>query len=838
MAEIRNLTRNGETFYPQTHIEGVLDPGDNYIGHYEENPEYLKVELDHEGKIIKGIKNDGIEVFGVGYEVGDFVTTTIDNPEFLIVYLDNQDRILWGIQKDGSILFSNVPQVVKDYVEQILKPIKEKLISIEDTVGSYIDNPEFVQIKTDFEDKILEAIKLDGTKVLPAGIEFKGNKIKSIEDPENRMEIKTDSDEKIISYRKLDGTLVENAGIETNHLELTKQGMTDFQKALKDAGFNPGGGGDWSDRNTIELPEPEHYSLLNIVVESLPINDSDISVGYVEYYDGLGNYFKMPCELAAQGQSSRVFAQTRGKGNYTLDLPKDVKFGSWVPQDSFHLKGAAKDISRGVLASSYKYAYTIQEYLDSRPDRVLMDEDAITTTNGTGERITDWPTDARCLPDGFPVEFYVNGEYWGLFALQLKKHRKNYSMDKKDYTSFFIDPDRIMTINYQNGIWNDGPDATIPGTDLTWWTGFDIKGPKDLVCMDGSAFDGDNPKELIDETSEFYDPSNKAHKGSRTTKNLIRSMSTRYNEVKYEIAAASVDPSTVEDWSYEKTYTYGDVVRESYKLWMCIAEFSWDARPGYHDDIWKEFISGDLQTAKEKFNEYFDYNACMLVYIFNCLMMNGDSISKNTLWGIYKSGKIFPLLWDLDAMYGQEWTGTWCYAPSAYLWNTYKNAAWPLALFATLYEAEIKAEYNNLRSDKVISIESWKNIVFGQWFKKIGQSAFERDLERWPETPSYRENCTDTDYWVELGISREGDYPIWNAETSYNTNNIVQLPMYYSSTWYIKYKAVQGSTNKCPVTKFYDGFPQVGGYYDSPKRWERWMARQIELCDNFIGYTE
>ena len=41
-----------------------------------------------------------------------------------------------------------------------------------------------------------------------------------------------------------------------------------------------------------------------------------------------------------RGISNRAFD---GKGNYTLDLLKDIKFGSWVPQDSFHLKGCAND---------------------------------------------------------------------------------------------------------------------------------------------------------------------------------------------------------------------------------------------------------------------------------------------------------------------------------------------------------------------------------------------------------------------------------------------------------------------------------------------------------------
>ena len=563
-------------------------------------------------------------------------------------------------KKIGDLGKEQILHLVQDFLDELDEGAVALLEHFEES-----DNPEFLEVEVDEEQKILSFTHKDGSHYaynlssetidaladrITALEQAPGNEnFENIEDIEGRLQIGKDAEDKIFNYRKPDGTLVENVGIETNHLELTEQGMSDFQQALKDSGFTPGGGGDWSDRDTIELPEPKHYALLNINIDSLPTASGDVREADIQYYDGLGNSFKMNAEIEIQGQSSRIFAQTGGKGNYTLDLPKDVKFGHWVPQDSFHLKGAAKDVVRGILPTSYKWAYLMQEYLGSAPNRVLIDESGISETSATGKRINDWPTDARCLPDGFPVEVYVNGEYHGLYSWQLKKHRKNYSMDKKDYTSFFLDADKMMSDDYSHGIWNDGPDALNPDTtitDWTWWRGFDIKGPKDLIVMDGSEFDGDAPQELMSKYSvtpnllcwaytgkytdaeptgelwnsgtsyvvgnkcyfynddmeiwiqfvatepnsnqaplalainSVYDSSNKKHKGSRTTKNLIRKMSLRHDEVKSYIT------------------------------------------------------DGDIDTAKQKFNEYFDYDACMLVYIYNCLMNNGDSVKKNTLWGM------------------------------------------------------------------------------------------------------------------------------------------------------------------------------------------------------------
>lgn len=623
-----------------------------------------------------------------------------------------------------------------------------------------------------------------------------GGAFKFQEDPEGRSEATTDKDGRIISYRKPDGTRVENVGLETpkaniGNLTLSSEGMNEFQQALKDSGFTPSGG-DFSDKKIVEIPTPQRYAMLNLIINGMPTQNNVVKSGYAVYYDGLGNYFKKAIKIETQGQSSKSFAITGSRGNYTLDIDdgSEIKFGSWVPQDSFHLKGTPKDVTHGILATSYKWAYMFMEYLDAKPNRVLKKDDSkITITNASGDRFTDWIDDARCLPDGFPVEIYVDGEYWGLYAWQLKKHRKNYSMKKSDYTSLFIDADNLLDSDWQHGFWLDGVDSTPAGTTgKTWWNYFDIKGPKDLVCMDGSAFNGDNPKELIDSTSEYYDDSNKKHKGSAQAKAIIRGFSTKYLEVK-----------TLID-------------------------------------------NNDIEGAKAKFNENFDYNACMLVYIFNCLMGNGDSVKKNTLWGTYKNGKIAPMLWDIDGVYGTDWWGGTCYAPSASMWKgTYASAAWPLSFMWTLYKDEIKATYAELRNHGIIDMNTWKSIVFG-WANQIGTEAFERDIERWSEMPSYRENYTNTEYWQEYGSSPAySTYPTWDENTSYSVDDKVAIKIHPQVGWYLRYKAVKASdaqNPQPPVTKLYNDCPQVGGYYDSPKRMEKWMTEQIRLCDTALNYNE
>ena len=857
LAETKVDKEEGKSLIDAEFAEGVS---------YEENPEFASVLLDNEGRIIEAVRKDGTKVLPAGVDIQGVVTTTIDSPEWAVVYLIG-DRIAFGIRNDGSVDWgAGVPKPVRDYIdkklaeydstEEIEKAIKDIREELEEALskkvdGEYIDNPEFMHAVTDSEGKFMEGTKPDGTKYFPAPVEFGdsvGNdaakvyttssqewikvfvdaqgkviagiridgsvyigkldgidkalseNIKTLEaliketedsidekvkvfsdvfsiidDVEERMEVVLDAEGRIVSWRGKDGVLHENTEIETpiltaQQINLSSTGLTAFEKALKNNGFNPGGAGDFSDEEVIEIPEPKRYGLINLIVDALPVGDTEIRKGYVEYYDYSGNYFKIETDIATQGQSSRRFVKNGGKGNFTLDLEKDVKFGYWVEQDSFHLKGCAKDVTCGFLSTSYKWAYMIMEYLDAKPNRVLLSGKEITETDSTGDFATDWLDDARCLPDGFPVEIYVNGAYYGLGALQLKKHRKNYSMKKSDFESFFLD-------------FEYGGDSFWKG-DIPW-NAMDIKNPKTLYCMDGSEFDGDNPKELIDSTSDKYDPSDKNHKGSATTKEIIKTFPVRYNEVKQLVD------------------------------------------------------NGSIEEAKVKFNETFDYNSCMLVYIMNCLMNNADSVIKNTLWGTYKNGKIAPMLWDLDGVYGEPWTGLYCSAPSSYMWdNTYAKADWPLGCFWTLYKDEIKDAYARLRRDGIISIDTWREVVYG-WVNRIGQAAYDRNLEKWDETPSYRKNYTNTEYWTQgKSMQNSGVTPQWNENTQYKTGDKAAIQTHQNVPYDIVYTAVKDSVGICPVTKFYKNFPIVGGYYNSPKRMEKWMKKQIELCDAKLEYNE
>lgn len=119
-----------------------------------------------------------------------------DNPEFIRAYTDAEGKFLWGIRIDGSIEWAKgVPTPVQnalkeladkikdlggDKIEEVETALNEKIEALQDAIDvinaslktltdtfSYQDNPEFVNVVTDAEGKVLFGIKEDGKPYFP-----------------------------------------------------------------------------------------------------------------------------------------------------------------------------------------------------------------------------------------------------------------------------------------------------------------------------------------------------------------------------------------------------------------------------------------------------------------------------------------------------------------------------------------------------------------------------------------------------------------------------------------------------------------------------------------------
>lgn len=181
--------------------------------------------------------------------------------------------------------------------------------------------------------------------------------------------------------------------------------------------------------------------------------------------------------ISYQGQSSL----TAAKKNFSIDTKNKHRFGKWLPMDGFHLKGYNSDwLHIRDIMSNRIYEQMLQtrppeqrrpfcEANDFAPEDV-----ALLVESGV-----------LCHIDGFPIELYVNGEYWGVYSWNLKKHRSNYHLGKSDVKNIQIDPNwQTMTpagwnwraAEVRNPKSDSGNtefiEGTVPndGEVKTWWT--------------------------------------------------------------------------------------------------------------------------------------------------------------------------------------------------------------------------------------------------------------------------------------------------------------------------------------------------------------------------------
>lgn len=232
------------------------------LGHIVDSPEFVKVVLDSEGKILYGVKQDGDFIFGCGVpsqiqekldEIYDTYGKYEDNPEYVRVYLDKEGKILWGIQKDGNIYYgAGVPNQVKSYIDEkiselsldeyeaivnfidgledgtksLLDLLNEKVDKEEGkslissdfaSTQSSLDTSEYLQVTTDSDSKVLQGIKSDGTSYIGGDLKVNGDatvrgnveltngSIQSVDSPEY-LKVTTDVQGKILDGIKKDGS--------------------------------------------------------------------------------------------------------------------------------------------------------------------------------------------------------------------------------------------------------------------------------------------------------------------------------------------------------------------------------------------------------------------------------------------------------------------------------------------------------------------------------------------------------------------------------------------------------------------------------------------------------
>lgn len=379
-----------------------------------ESPQYLFAIVDKNGTLLYAIDRKGGSF--VNSISGVCTIEQFESKEYIFAVMDSADNLLFGINRRTGAF-----QVSKFTLPpEILKQIQAASASCSEIDGS---DGEFIYKIVDADGMIVFAVRWNGTIYAPKGI------------PEEQKKENRKFDKRISALEK---------------------GLDNFQ----------GGTGDWSELMSAHLPRPVVPARIEITGQ-IPTSKF-ISVNAVlKYNDMMGNSFTKPIQWNVQGNISAGF----DKKNFAIDLFNsieedntfEVKFGNWVPQDSFHLKAYISDFWKIRSLGVYRHAEEIAQsrpYFNRRPWDIISkgakQSVADVLKGGIGKVSSDIDTGALGRPDGFPVMLYINGTPWGLYTLNLKKHKDNYCITKNDNDGlqlFFGDYMTGVFNHYNNNYW-------------------------------------------------------------------------------------------------------------------------------------------------------------------------------------------------------------------------------------------------------------------------------------------------------------------------------------------------------------------------------------------------
>lgn len=773
-----------------------------------ESDDYAYVLADAENNVMFGVDHKGrVMVNGMK---GVVTVEQFKSIDYLFACTDSAGNLLFGIRKDGTFCVSKF-ELPKELAEQIAELTGQKWMT-EDA-----EEQEFIYKIQDADGHIVFGVFYSGDVYIPKG---------EAEETKRRFE----RAEERMSALEL---LIKN---------------NEFKTKI-----------DFSDKTFLQIPEPR-YAVVNILSG---YNLSNLSkagrggavegVNYnlpteVEFWDMQGNYFKKWTLMSAQGNSSMgfikknialdFFNESPASSDFNEDNTFVLRIGNWVAQDSWHLKAYYTDFFRGVGPCSYDLYEQIVNTRGNRANRpwkkMLIDMSKIgTTTKSFNNPIQDdyelqYDTGARCFPAGFPVIVFQNGEFYGIYAWQIKKHRDNYHMSKSKPKHIHLDGDL-----HQAYVWN--------GRNNIRWTGFEMRNPKKLVyaAPHGGSYkydadvaqdeiagtDGENYKgawdaaynegngyeanavvdwtdangdehqmintvdgntkepainfekeQNIDKDPDFKNKTKCGWVNCTNTvkvKDSIMNLSDRMAELgALRVVATSNGNISIDsyggDYDEAKNFGKGVWVTSGSRLYMSIHSSN-TGNAVSDTDYWVD-ITEAMSAIKSTWEKYFDVENMIDYIIVSDLIKNSDGFAKNWQWFTYDGKKWFVGLYDVDMSFGGHFQGNQITSPLTGHINS--SMALPNGYIIMYYSTELKARYAELMDAGIISATNIFAIV-KRWYDRIGEPFYAMEWEKWPASPCIGESTVRTSHWQQ--VTDEDGNPVEKTTTAFIAEGVTEF---------------------------------------------------------------
>lgn len=235
-------------------------------------------------------------------------------------------------------------------------------------------------------------------------------------------------------------------------------------------------------------------------------------------------------------------------------------------------------------------------------------------------------------------------------------------------------------------------------------------------------------------------------------------------------------------------------------------------------------IDNELKAnkTKETFEKHFLVAPFIDYYLVSQVIYNLDGFDKNWIWITYDGTHWTPTLYDVDSIFGMFMSGTFIVNESVSREVGAGNI--PANYLKELYSSEIVERYKELRNLEIFSTENICKLL-DKWCNAVGYHNFEEEFKVYDQTPSYR-NGNYSQKWRPYSFrgnpSTASDY---DAEKQYSKNDFC----FFGNLSFIALDSVIGES---PVSKEYDKYPEVGGFYNSKHRVCEWIKMRINYLDS------
>ncbi len=468
-----------------------------------------------------------------------------------------------------------------------------------------------------------------------------------------------------------------------------------------------------------------------------------------------------------------------------------VKYSDWVRQSEFHLKSNYIDRFRGVTLVSYNLNEEMwntrgQDF--DRPYKMFLPDSC-------------YSGNERCMPDGFPVKFYFNGEFYGMMTWNLKKHRDNFSMDKKDPNHIILDG-------------NLGENQLFGQMD---WSKFEIRNPKTLYSIEGEEYQGN---EELSNDCDLDSVTCKTKENIERFSLFVKQLRTKINDSEGEQEVRDfileyINVPYAIDYILETNLLGNADSRKKNVQWVTWNGKVWTPCP-YDQDVsfvipttglYKGATTGREVKESEELPFYY-----VKMYFSKEIQERYFELRRLNVFSVENISKIFDdwyVLWDHEGFYDMEFD-KWKETPS--------------------------------HRESLINTGYW-DIAWGESQKFMGLmtgGAYKSTTKYLPGTFSYEKKSktvyrclracqgiplTDTTYWENV---------TWKQNHTYEQGDIC----FYGDTEYACFKCKKICKNKAPLLGFYENNPKILGYEDSRERVLLFIKNSIEYFDLLYGYAD